>query len=154
MLKCNIAQIHDLNWVLAKKVKNFKIHYRVIRLYDKFIYYCKRNIPMRGLSMCIATEVAQEITHKKRGWKTVLCNIQSDLKASKRHFMAPAAFKRDFSFFGVNRERDSTVLAVAGCAVQNLQIDGQVDLELDGHRRKHISGVNCQVHQAWGDQRE
>jgi hypothetical protein len=40
MLNCNIAQIHGLNWVLAKKGKNFKIHYRVICFYDKFVYYC------------------------------------------------------------------------------------------------------------------
>jgi hypothetical protein len=33
-LKCNIDQIHGLNYVLANKVKNFKIHYKVIYFYD------------------------------------------------------------------------------------------------------------------------
>jgi hypothetical protein len=74
MLKCNIAQIHGLNWVLAKKVKNFKIHYRVIRFYDKFVYYCKRDTPMRGLSMCTAVEAALALYSQKVWMKN--CFIQ------------------------------------------------------------------------------
>jgi hypothetical protein len=46
-LNCNIDQIHGLNGVLANKVKNFKIHYRVIHFYDQFVCNWKWNTPMK-----------------------------------------------------------------------------------------------------------
>jgi hypothetical protein len=61
---CIIDQIHGLNWVLANKVKNFKIHYMVIWFYDQFVCYWKWNTPTRHLSTSSAAEIVQEDTHK------------------------------------------------------------------------------------------
>jgi hypothetical protein len=82
-LKCNIDQIHGLNWVLVKKVKNFKIHYTIIHFYDKFVCYCKRNISTRGLSTCTAAKATQEVYPQKTWMKNRLIQHSKRLKDEK-----------------------------------------------------------------------
>jgi hypothetical protein len=63
-LKCNIDQIHGLNWVLANKVKNFKIYYTVICFYDKFV----KRISLQGVYQCaLVQKPPKKFTHKKYG---------------------------------------------------------------------------------------